>query len=459
MEDFIILRAMLMPLPHSCSVSSWTRAGCFAVTLLAGLDGAAANWPAWNGPSGSGVSPENHLPQHWSASENVRWKTPLPDRGNSSPIVWGDRIFLTQAVESEGRRGVMCLDRVTGKLVWQSSVVFQEKEETHEANPSCSASPVTDGKRVFAWFGSAGVVSYDFRGKELWRRDLGRQAHQWGYAASPVLQGDFCLVHFGPGERSFLMALDQATGRTVWQVDLPPARPARRTDGFSGDQRGGVTGSWSTPLVVSANGRDEVIMSWPEQVRAYDPRNGHELWRCDGLNPLIYTSPIQGEGVVVAMGGFLGTTIAVRLGGQGDVTATHRLWQSVRTKNRLGSGVVRDGHVYVLNTEGIAECLELLTGRKVWEERLRGRGAKSESWSSMVLAGDSIYVLNQSGETYVLKASPKFAMVAVNSLDGELTNSTLAVSDGQLFIRTHKHLWCIAETQPAPASGNLTREP
>jgi outer membrane protein assembly factor BamB len=171
----------------------------------------------------------------------------------------------------------------------------------------------------------------------------------------------------------------------------------------------------------------------------------------DSLGPLIYTSPIAGDGVVVAMGGFLGTTVAVKPGGRGDVTATHQLWQKSRTKNRLGSGLVWDHHVYILNSEGIAECIELKSGATIWAERLKGPAATSESWSSMVLAGDTLYVPNRSGETFVLRASPKFELLSVNSLDGEVINASPAISEGELFLRTHSALWCIAETKHTAA--------
>jgi len=186
----------------------------------------AANWPAWRGPGGSGLTAEKQLPLHWSTNENVSWSVPLPDRGNSTPIVWRGRVFITQAVPTESRLTVMCLDRHTGKSLWQSGVTWKEKEPTNDENPPCTPSPVTDGKRVIAWFGSAGVVCYDFTGRELWRRDLGRQTHQWGYASSPVLYRGWCLLNFGPGDRSFVVALDKTTGRMMWKVEIPAVASA-----------------------------------------------------------------------------------------------------------------------------------------------------------------------------------------------------------------------------------------
>lgn len=404
----------------------------------------AGNWPGWRGPTGYGLTTETNLPLKWSATENVRWKVKLPDAGNSTPVVWGDKVFLSQPVDAEKRRTILCLDRSTGKQLWQQGIVSEETEISHRANPMCSPSPATDGERVVAWFGSAGVFCYDMNGKQLWHRDLGKQKHEWGYAASPVIHGDLVILHFGPGERSFLIAMDKNTGKTVWQVDIPEVQPKERTDGFAGDPKG-LIGSWSTPIILKANGRDELVISLADWLKGFDPKTGKEVWRVGGLNPLLYTSPIYGDGVVVAMGGFHGTTIAAKPGGNGDVTATHRLWQTPRTKNRLSSGVVYKGYIYVPNTPGIAECIELSTGKSVWDERLPSVGAKTEFWSSMVLAGDRIYVLNQSGDCVILRASPKYEVLGVNSIGGELTNGSLAVSNGDLFIRTHDHLWCIAE--------------
>jgi outer membrane protein assembly factor BamB len=433
------------------SMTQPIRGPILLLALFLSLSASAENWPGWRGGAdGSGVTTEIDLPLRWSATENVRWKLPLPGPGNGSPIVWGNRVFITQANDAGNRRSVMCIDRTTGKQLWQSGTAYEAKEESHETNPQSSASPVTDGERVVAWFGSAGVFCYDFNGKELWHRDLGKQTHDWGYGASPVLHENLCILNFGPGPRTFLIALDKKTGQTVWQIDTPvPVSAKTRTDGFAGKDDGYV-GSWSTPILIKANGRDELIMSYPDRVRAFDPATGKELWFCDGLNPLVYTSPIFGEGLVVAMGGFFGSHLAVKPGGKGDVTSSHRLWHQVRGKSGIGTGVIHNGHIY--NMYGaIAVCSELKTGKIIWEERLQGAGAKSDSWSSMVLSGDKVYILNQSGDTIVFRASPKFEKLAANSLGGEMANSSIAVSNGELFIRTHKHLWCISQAKSASA--------
>ena len=408
----------------------------------------AANWPAWRGPHGTGVCAEKDLPLHWSTNENVRWRISLPERGNSTPVIWGNRVFVTQALEKENRRTLICFDRSNGKQLWESGVVYPEKEVSHETNPHCSASPVTDGERVVVSFASAGLYAYDFDGKEIWHRDLGKQAHIWGNAASPILHGDLCILNFGPGERTFLIALNKKTGQTVWQQDEP--------GGDSGDKKPGQEkaqwiGSWSTPIVINVEGHEELILTLPKRVAAFNPRSGQELWTCGGLNPLVYTSPLYDEGIVVALGGFSGSALAVKPGGHGDVTATRRLWQIPKTKQRIGSGIISGGCIYIHNDPGIAECFELLTGKLIWEERLKGAGAKNDSWSSMVLSGDRLYVVNQSGDTFVLRASPKFELLATNSL-AETTISSLAVSDGQIFIRTYKHLWCIGEHSVSAAN-------
>ena len=401
-----------------------------------------ANWPAWRGDAaGTGITSETALPLKWSTTENVKWKVPLPEAGNSTPAVWGDRVFVTQAAGA--RRLVMAFDRKDGKLLWEAGPTSTKKEPTHKTNTLCSASPTTDGERVVASFGSAVLYAFDLQGKELWHVDTGKVDHEWGYATSPVLHGNLCILANGAGSNWWLAAFDKKTGKEVWRVKGPGIDAAERSDGFAG-KSDGMVGSWSTPVIVKAEGREELVMTWPEKMVGYDPATGKELWRASGMNPLLYTSPMPGEGVIIGSGGYGGTTIAVKPGGSGDVSTGQRLWQKVRDKQRIGSGVIKDGHLYILNTPGTAQCINLASGEQVWEERVGG-GGKSQSWSSMVLSGDRIYVLNQSSDTVVLRASPKFEALAVNSLGDGLTNSSHAVSKGDIFIRTHKHLWCISE--------------
>lgn len=330
------------------AIRTFLRFSSVLFVLSSGL--IAAPWPAWRGADGSGISTETDLPLTWSATENVKWKVALPERGNSTPIVWGDRVFITQAVGDE--RLVICFARQDGKELWRGGAKGVAKEPTHEANPYCSASPATDGERVYAWFGSAGLYCFDMAGQQLWQRDLGEQRHMWGYSTGPVLHGDLCYLNFGPGPRTFLLAVDKRTGRDVWRQELGKIDIAMpRNDGF-GAKSDGVVGSWSVPIIINAGTREELVMSWPEQVRSYDPKIGQPLWHCRGLNPLIYSTTIFGEGVVVAMGGYSGSTVAVRPGGSGDVTDTHRLWHEPRDKGHIGSGVIKDGHLYILTTNG-----------------------------------------------------------------------------------------------------------
>jgi outer membrane protein assembly factor BamB len=343
----------------------------------------------------------------------------------------------------------MCFSRADGKLLWEAGVVTREKEPTHGTNPFCSASPVTDGERVIVSFASDGLFCYDFTGKELWQRtDLGRQIHIWGGAASPVIHKNSCFLNFGPGETTYLLAVDKLTGKTLWKNEeaggnsgAPPPVPKDAPAGQKAAP-GKWIGSWTTPVIVNEGGRDSLLMAWPGRVCSLDPATGKERWRCAGLNPLIYTSPLHTDGIVVAMGGFGGMALAVRTGGSGDVTASHRLWHHPRSPQRIGSGVIHEGHIYIHNDPGTAMCLNLETGKEVWNERLKGGAASGQNWSSVMLADGKCYTITQGGDCFVFNANPKFELLATNAL-GERSNSSIIAADGQLFIRTHKALWCI----------------
>jgi outer membrane protein assembly factor BamB len=451
----------------------------YVVTLLLiqglqlGISARADDWPAWRGPQGTGVAPAQELPDHWGDKDHVRWRRPLPDRGNSTPIVWGDRVFLTQATDKDDRRTLMCFDRADGRVLWQSGVSYPDGEPTNAQNPYCAGSPVTDGQRVIAYFGSAGLYCYDFAGKELWHRDVGQVDSWQGSGSSPVLFGELCILNAGPGTDAALLAVKKETGEPVWRV-IPPGTPAKppappkeaeprkaaaverpKSKGFdnamwSADPRGagGFIGSWSTPVVIRQGERDELIVVHSQQVTAYDPATGKELWTCKGLPEQAFASPAIGEGVLVATGHRVtggGTRItAVKLtpGASGDVTETNRLWQADMPKDCVGSGVIAAGHVFLPTQFGSLACYDLRSGKRTWDKRLEGSGSKNGSWSSLVLLGDRMLIPNHSGQLFELRAAPKFELLATYAPADETTCSSLAVADRQVFLRTYDALWC-----------------
>jgi outer membrane protein assembly factor BamB len=391
----------------------------------------AAPWSSWRGDvEGSGSSAETNLPTEWAKDKNVKWRIDLPNRGNSTPVISGGKVFVTQVIEAQNFRSLICFDRSNGKELWKNGIGYEKEERTHKDNPYCSASPATDGTHVFASFGSAGFACYDVDGNEIWKRDFGPIDHVWGNSSSPAIHGDLVIHYHGPGKGGFLVALDKNTGADVWKVEEPDWQPGERTDGFQGQPaEKGVIGSFSTPIIVD----NKLIMTFPMEMHAYDPKIGKLLWKCEGLNPLVYTSPVHDNGIIVAMGGYFGNSIGVTTDGK-------RLWQEVRHKGGIGSGVAKDGYLYFQDAGGVAFCLDMKTGKHTWEERLPGRG---KSWGSFVLAGDHIYTLSQPGDTVVFKANPmKFEVVAESDLK-EHTNSSIAISGGELFIRTYGSLWCI----------------
>jgi len=291
--------------------------------------------------------------------------------------------------------------------------------------------------RVVVWHGSAGVFCYNFDGKELWRKDLGAIRHDWGYASSPILYQGQVILNFGPGSRTFLAALDLKTGELLWKHNEPGGLDTT-------DKR--MVGSWSTPIVIKVGGQDQILSSMPTRVIACDPATGSLLWFCGGLTnekaDLVYASPLVSGGIGVAFTGWVnGPTIGFKLGGAGDVTASNRLWLE-KQPQRIGSGVVVDRRMYIVNAgPGTAQCMECQTGKVLWTERLEG----GESWGSLVMAADRLYVTSRKGVTTIFRPNPeKFELLAMNDLR-EPSNATPAISDGQIFLRTDAHLYCIAD--------------
>ncbi|WP_417382100.1 PQQ-binding-like beta-propeller repeat protein [Gimesia sp.] len=400
----------------------------------------AEDWPAFRGPLGNGISQETDVPLTWNAEENILWKAPLPAPGNSSPIVSNGKVFITCA-ENEGRkRSLYCFDRTSGKQLWVQSVNYDKVMPTHKTNSYCGSTPAADGKRIVVWHSSAGLYCYDFTGKELWNRNLGDFEHIWGYGVSPVLHAGKIILHCGPGKRVFMTALDLESGKTLWETDEPVAG-----DGQYNDQKK-YMGSWSTPVIANVNGQTLIICSMALRVNAYEPTSGKIIWSCEGLHgkkgDLAYTSPVLANEICVAMGGFNGPAIGFRMQGSGDITDAQRLWQKEPNPQRISTGIFTNRHLFMANAgPNLFQCLNPATGEIVWQERSGGAAC----WGSMVLADKHLYVTDQNGTTHVFQPSTTgLEKVAENPLK-ERSNSTPAFSDGQVFIRTFQHLYCIGK--------------
>jgi outer membrane protein assembly factor BamB len=393
---------------------------------LAGAD----NWPAWRGPTGQGYCFERAVPLKWGPKENVKWKVELAHPGNSTPVVWGDRVFLTMANKGGTVRSVMCFDRADGKQLWKNDINYPEEEQNWTQDWYCNASPATDGERVVVSFGSAGMYCYNFQGRELWKRtDLGKWQHKFGNAASPVLYHDLCILWCGPNEQgnggNYLLAVNKKTGETVWRKDEK-------------------AGSWGTPTIVEVDGKDQMLYCADFKLRSVDPKTGNDLWTCDGLTVYVYTSPLYSpkHNIAIAMSGYNGAALAVKLGGNGDITK-NRLWHHPKNIQRVGSGIIIGDHVYILEENGTPHCYELATGKEVWKADKRPANL---NWGSMVHVNGKLYVMARDGKTFIFKASPQYELLEVNSLgSGETTNSSPAISNGDIFLRTNRHLWCIGE--------------
>lgn len=413
-----------------------------AVALLSTISvPRAENWPQWRGPSRNGLSSEKNLPVKWSQTQNVTWKLAMPAWSGSTPIVWGDRIFLNVADDLKMTEGVnlhlWCVDRVKGTVLWQRPL-GGGNHQARKQNMS-TPSPVTDGTHVWVMTGTGILKAFDFDGKEIWMRDIqkeyGRFGLNWGYGSSPLLHGDSLFVQVLHGMRtddpSYLLRIDKATGKTVWRVERPTNARMESPD------------SYTTPAILQAGNATELVITGGDVVTGHDPATGKELWRADGLNPdndanyRIVASPVTYGDLIIAPTRER-PLLVLKGGGRGDVTKSHLLWT-------FGSGPdvptpVTDGtYVYVINDRGIMFCLEAKTGKEIYGRQRLRPGTYS---GSFVLADGKLYITNEDGVTSVIKAGPVFEVLAENEFD-DYTLSSPAVSDGQLFFRTTKFLWCI----------------
>lgn len=400
------------------------------------------DWPQWRGPDGNGVASPQSVPLEWDRETNVRWRTPLAQPGNGSPVVRGGRVFLTIPEDEEGLgRSLLCFSTEDGRLLWKRTVAFDRAMPTHGTNPHCSTTPAADGERVVVWHASAGLHAYDHDGELLWSRDLGEFRHPWGHGTSPVLHDGRVLLHTGPGETSFVAAFDLASGETVWRVEEPEHRTAEQLE----QKR--LSGSWCTPLVERVGGRDLVLCAHPSRVVAYDAATGEEVFWCAGLvsdrGDLTYSSPVVADGTWVVQGGYVGPSFGVRLDGEGDVTQTHRVWHRPDVMSNCASGVFAGGAVFLPDMGGFVYCIDPSDGSVRWKSRV-GRGG---TWGSIVLADGRLYLMDQNGTTSVFAPNADALELLARNPLGEATNSTPAIAGGEVFLRTHEALYCISDAE------------
>ena len=390
----------------------------------------SSDWASWRPVNGNNEIPAGDYPVTWNAEKHVAWKIDLPEAGNSTPIVKGDKIFVTQAVTEGKKRGIMCFRSTNGKLLWKDFASQEVDEETHKTNPYCSGSAAVHGNTVVAWLGNSGVSAWTLDGEKRWHKELGPIDHVFGYGSSPVIYNNTVYLNFGPGKHIFVVALDLNTGEEKWRI------PVTVDQQRYGDRP--IQGSYATPVfAANEQGQVEMITTFPGYIISLNPATGKERWRCGGADYNMHGSPAVRDNIVVALGGYLYESIAVRMGGSGDVTGTHRLWQHEKKLNTVSTPVIV-GEYFYRSSGNFISCHELKTGKETWKARY----SRTETWASPTQVGDLIYLVDKSATTTVFKPNPeKFEVVSVNPTEDVMTNGSLAFANGAVYLRTHKHLW------------------
>jgi len=392
------------------------------------VDGEGAKyWSRWRGPSGQGLVADGNYADTWSATDNVLWKKPVPGRGNSSPIVWRDRIFLTTAHDNGRRVSVLAFQRADGRQLWETFLPGGRSGSTHDKNGHASATPATDGERVYVSFGGRGLMAVDLNGVIVWQRDVGPMEAYHGTAGSPLVYRDRIILYQDQFSDSFIAAFDARTGRTLW-------RTSRKANV-----------GWGTPVAIRVGDHDEIIVNSQRTVHAYDPDTGRELWRCGGSNDEVIPTPVVGHGMVFCSSGRAGPTLAIRPGGRGDVTSSHLVWSSPRGSPFVPSPILYGEYLYMVNDiASIVTCLDAMTGRTVWQGRIGV--ARREGFSASPIAVDGkVFFTNDDGDTFVLRAGAKFELLHVNQI-GEPTLASPALVDGRWYVRTDRSLVSIARS-------------
>lgn len=403
----------------------------FGLLIVMAHAGFTEDWPRFRGPGGLGISQATDLPIAWSENENVAWKTAMPGYGASSPIALGDTLYLTcYSGYGTGDRSsdmedltlhLVCVDGKTGDINWNKKIEPTLPESKSVRDHGYAAqTPVTDGKHIYVFFGKSGVFKFDLEGNQIWRTSVGTGTHGWGSGTSPILYENLVIVNASV-ESGSLVALDKETGDEVWRA-------------------GGMRSSWNTPHIVETpDGKDELAVSVQNWVLGFDPKTGKELWRCEGIEDYVCPSIVSHKGILYAMGGRDSKTFAIRSGGRGNVTDTHKVWQADVGAN-VCSPIIHEGHLYwVSDRNRNAYCLNMDDGSVEYAERVR-----QQPYASPLMADGRLYVVTRRGGTMVLAAKPEFEQLALNELDDRSTfNASAIVCNGSLILRSDENLYCI----------------
>ena len=398
------------------------------------------NWPGWRGPRGDGSSQEQGVPVRWSATENIAWKVSVPYIGHASPIVWEDRIFMVGTDLAKEDRMVTAFDRQTGKELWSRKVVHAPLEGKHRLNSFASSTPITDGQRLYVSFLAQGkmlVAAYSLDGQELWKVTPGIFSSVHGYCSSPILFEDKLIVNGDHDGDAYLIALDKTNGQTIWKTP-----------------RENKTRSYCTPIIREIDGRTQMILSGSKSVASYDPHDGARHWVMDGPTEQFVASIVYSHDLLFVTGGFPEHhVLTIAPNGSGNITQSHVKWHHTgKLASYVPSPIAVGDYFLIVSDDGLATCLAAKTGEIQWSNKL-----SRHSSASLISAGGLVYFLDDFGVTQVIKPGPKFDVVAVNRLfdaeakDDDLCSASPAVSQGQIFIRSDRWLYCIGQSPPKTA--------
>lgn len=409
----------------------YSHALAAVVALVVGSVAAAEDWPGWRGPRADGTAAGTGYPLEWSATENVKWKLALPGAGHSSPVVSKGKVFVAGCVEADKARVLYCADRATGKLLWAKTAVVAELEKKHGENSWASSTPACDGERVYVTFldkPNLRVFCFDYAGKPVWEKTPGEFHSVHGFSSPPVLYKELVIVNGDQdapkGKAAYIVALDKKTGEEKWRIDRP-----------------NKLRSYCPPVVVDAAGRKQMVLTGSKCVASYDPDTGEQLWIVDGPTEQFVSSVVLHDGVLLLTAGFpQHWVMAIKPDGRGNVTKSHVLWSKKGDGGYVPSPVAHNGRLFMVDDAGLASCWDVKTGKPLWKERLSGR----KHHASAVVADGRVYLTSDEGVTFVLAAGDEFEILAKNPL-GEPVFASPAFSDGDIFIRGAKHLWCIGK--------------